>query len=93
MVLAECALAIVLLTGAGLLVRSLVRLLSIDPGFDSRSVLTMRLEFASDSPPTAEERRQTSAIGPTRARARDQWLKGFVAAADDPWGRGRRLRR
>ncbi len=79
MVLVECALAIILLAGAGLLLRSLNRLLSIDPGFDPRNVLTMRLEFASDPPATAEERRQTSAIGPTRARARDQWLKGFVA--------------
>ena len=79
MVLAECALAIVLLAGAGLLLKSLDRLLSIDPGFDPRSVLTMRLEFASDPPPTAEERRQTSAIGPARARAREQSMNELIA--------------
>ena len=78
MVLAECALAIVLLTGAGLLLRSLSHLLAIDPGFDPRGVLTMRLEFPSDPPPTAEERRQTSAIGPTRARAREQAMNDLL---------------
>ena len=78
MVLAECALAIVLLTGAGLLIRSLSRLLAIDPGFDPRGVLTMRLEFPSDPPPTAEERLQTSAIGPARARAREQSMEDLL---------------
>ena len=79
MVLAECALAIVLLAGAGLLLRSLTRLLAIDPGFDPRGVLTMRLEFPSDPPPTAEERRQTSAIGPARARGREQAMDELLA--------------
>jgi predicted permease len=76
---AECALAIILLTGAGLLLRSLNRLLSVDPGFDPRGVLTMRLEFPSDPPPTVEERRQTSTIGPTRARAREQTMEELIA--------------
>jgi len=38
----------------------------------------MRLEFPSDPPPTAEERRQTSAIGPTRARAREQAMNDLL---------------
>jgi predicted permease len=39
----EVALALTLLIGAGLLVRSMVALLRVDPGFDSQNLLTMRL--------------------------------------------------
>jgi putative ABC transport system permease protein len=49
LVLAECAVALVLLTGAGLLLKSLNRLQSVDPGFDPQRVLTMRLEFPSSA--------------------------------------------
>jgi len=38
------ALALMLLTGAGLLMRSLDRLLAVDPGFDPRNLLTMELQ-------------------------------------------------
>src|SRR5262245_19384812 len=79
MVLVECAAAMVLLVGAGLLLRSLDRLLSIDPGFDPRGVLAMRLEFPSEPPPTAAERRQTSPLAQSRARARDQRMTDLVA--------------
>jgi predicted permease len=79
MVLAECALAIMLLTGAGLLLRSLNRLLSIDPGFDPRNVLTIRIEFPSEPPPSAAERTQTSTIASTRAGAREQWMTDLIA--------------
>jgi len=45
LVVVEVALALVLLAGAGLMLRTLARLWKIDPGFDSRNVLTFGLSF------------------------------------------------
>jgi predicted permease len=45
LIVAETMLAVVLLVGAGLLARSFSRLLSVDLGFDSRSVQTFRISL------------------------------------------------
>jgi putative ABC transport system permease protein len=47
LVAAEIAFALVLLTGAGLLIRSFVRLMSVDPGFSPRNVVAVQV-FAGD---------------------------------------------
>ena len=49
LVIAEFALALVLLAGSGLMIRSLGKLLAVDTGFDGRDVLTVRLSVAGDT--------------------------------------------
>jgi len=53
LVVAEVALSLVLLIGAGLMVRTLWELSAIHPGFDPNGVLTMSLSVASNKFPTA----------------------------------------
>jgi putative ABC transport system permease protein len=45
LVVAQVALAMVLLSGSGLLIRAFVRLAGINPGFDPRGVLTLRVSL------------------------------------------------
>ena len=49
LVVAEVALALMLLVGAGLLSRSLLRLLSVDAGIDATNVLTMQIQATGDA--------------------------------------------
>jgi predicted permease len=48
LVVIELALALVLLAGSGVMVRSLGKLLGVDPGFEPAGVLTLRLNFNPD---------------------------------------------
>ena len=51
LIVAETALGLVLLAGSGLLIRSFVRILNVDPGFDSHNVLTARLSVPENRYP------------------------------------------
>jgi putative ABC transport system permease protein len=58
LVLAEVALSLVLLTGAGLLMRSFVALLQVDLGLNPDNILVARLPFPHGQYTTAEAKRQ-----------------------------------
>jgi hypothetical protein len=60
LVVAEIALAVMLLAGAGLLVRSVARLTAEDPGFASASVMTAA--FSSRAPRIGDGRKSSSFI-------------------------------
>src|SRR5262249_2638313 len=77
LVVAEIALALVLLTGAGLLIRTFWALRTVDPGFDAHNVLTMEMSVGGTrfETPAALGR----LIENADRRLRD--LPGVVAAA------------
>ena len=88
-VVAEIALALVLLSGAGLMLRSFVRLVGEDPGFEPRHVLTFEIELPAARYPEAAQ----AAAFYTGLLDRLGRLPGVTAAGavkelppDTPWG-------
>jgi putative ABC transport system permease protein len=57
LVVFESAVAVVLLVGAGLLIRSFIRLQNVSPGFDGQNVLTMQIALSRGRYTNAEQRR------------------------------------
>jgi putative ABC transport system permease protein len=55
-VISEIALAVVLLVGAGLMLRSFTSLQRVDPGYSTSSILTMRLQLPTATYPDAQQR-------------------------------------
>lgn len=55
LVVLESAVAVVLLIGAGLLIRSLIQLQNTKPGFDAHNVLTMRVDLSREKYGTPEK--------------------------------------
>jgi len=90
LVMSEFALALVLLVGAGLMIRSFVALMQVDPGFDPRNVITMTVS-------TSGTREADPAIRPAffaQALERVRAIPGVEAASyinhlpltGDQWG-------
>ena len=82
LVVSEIALALVLLVGAGLMVRTLQRLQAVDPGFDSGHLLTMRF-----NPPTQKYPLTQIGVFNRLVRERLQTLPGvqsFALSSDLP---------
>jgi predicted permease len=77
LVVSEVALALVLLAGAGLLLRSLDRLFAVSPGIRPARVLTMQLVDAANRDRTGEERLAFYEAALTAVRA----LPGVTGAA------------
>jgi putative ABC transport system permease protein len=48
LVISEVSLALILLIGSGLLIRSFVSMRSVDPGFDTHNVLTLQMSLTGD---------------------------------------------
>lgn len=77
LVVAEVALAFILLVASGLLMRSLFKLLDVDPGFDARNVLTAALPIPQDQHPDPVE--LNAYLGSVRAAV--EGLPGVRATA------------
>ena len=57
LIVAELALTLVLLAGAGLMIRSFLKVYSLDAGVETSHLLTMRLALPNQKYPTIEQRR------------------------------------
>lgn len=64
LVVTQVAVTVVLLTGTGLLVRSMQRLAAVDPGLNTHNVLTMEVpfDFTADDPVITQQRHQQMAV-------------------------------
>jgi putative ABC transport system permease protein len=69
LVVGEVALSVVLLTGAGMVLRSFARLASVDAGFDGRNVMTMLALLPPGRYTTPDSRRQYEEEALRRLRA------------------------
>src|SRR6266542_2382067 len=81
LIVIEVAMALVLLVGAGLLIKSFRRLQEIDPGFDPRNLLTMRL-FLPQSKYAEPQQRQAFF---EQALKRIESLPGVQAVGTSTW--------
>jgi putative ABC transport system permease protein len=84
LVVTEVALALVLLVGAGLLIKSFAKLQAVSPGFNSRNVLTMEITLPEAKYPSAPKASylgtETTAVFFSEATRRIANLPGVEAA-------------
>jgi putative ABC transport system permease protein len=81
-VLAECSVAVVLLVAAGLLLRSLAHVRSVDPGFDVTQVLVARVEFPRERLTAADVSRSEAVRAASRERAQQTLLETVARLPD-----------
>jgi putative ABC transport system permease protein len=80
LVISEVALSLVLLIGAGLLIRSFVSLLGVSPGFDVPAILTVDIPLSRAKYPSAEQ--QTAFVKQVVERTREVPGAASVAAVN-----------
>jgi predicted permease len=91
LVVAEVALAIVLLVGAGLMIQSVRKLAAADPGFDPDSLLTVHISVPSASTPRAPGTPARPVVTSRELLDRVGAVPGVAAVAlgnDTPYGGG-----
>ena len=81
LVISEIAMALVLLTGAGLMLKSFMLIRAVDPGFRTENILTMTVDLPEASYPTAP----TIQAFHADALAKLSSLPGVVAAGAVNW--------
>jgi len=81
LVISEVSLALVLLVGAVLLIRTFIALRGVDPGFDAHNVLTLEMSMTGERLHTAAGVSQLSRAGRDRLNA----LPGVELAATSVW--------
>jgi len=84
LVVTEVALALVLLTGAGLMIQSVVRLLHVNPGFDDQNLVYVYLQLPWNTYNDPEHRSQASALRKvlyTQLSERVASLPGVIAVS------------
>jgi len=77
LVILEVAMSLVLLTGAGLLIKSFINLQRVDPGFNAENVLTMRVSLPSYKYATPDQKQGFI----TELLQRVKYLPGVQSAA------------
>jgi putative ABC transport system permease protein len=81
-VLAECSVAVVVLVAAGLLLRSLAHVRSVDAGFDVAQVLVARVEFPRERPNPADVNPSDAARAAAREQAQQTLLETVARLPD-----------
>ena len=84
-VVAEIALAVVLLVGAGLMIRSFGTLRGVNPGFDARNVLTARVTVPTRRYPDEAKRIDFFANPASRASRRSRASRARARSATCRW--------
>ena len=78
LVVGEMALAVVLLTGSGLLIRSFLELTRVDPGFEAHGAMAVRLTFQGENYQKGDQIRNRVADLEERMRALTRRVGGRV---------------
>ena len=86
LVVVELALSLVLLTGAGVMIRTFVKLTSADLGFDAKNILVARLPFPKDQYKTVAEKQRFFSLLLPRLKALPGVVEATTTSGLPPYG-------